>query len=218
MNAPQFPVPLPDLRALLDAFRTEIFSTLNCHQWGVVQSFNAAKQTIVVQVAVMRQVPEVNAGQAVYVNKPYPLLLDVPIMIPSGGTGYVTFPITAGDLCLVLFNDRDFDTFWATGSVDIPASPRMHDLSDGLAIVGFRTSANPLASYDAAQVVLALAQTKVVLGPKIGIQNATTSLLTVLTNLITALKGWVDTHGDSPNPATIAALTAVQTLITALLQ
>lgn len=217
-NPPQLPVAEPDLRALLEQFGTEVLSKLNCHQWGIVQSFDSGKQTVTVQIAVLRQVAQVNNGQAVFVNKPYPIMADIPIMIPSGGKGYVTFPVTAGDLCLVLFNDRDYDSFWETGNVQEPNSARLHDLSDGLAIVGFRTKAAPLAGYDPAQVVLALDQTKVVLGSKVGIQNSATSLLTVLTNLITTLKGFTDTHGDTPNAATLAALTVIQTQITSLLQ
>lgn len=216
--APQLPIPDPDLRSLLEAFRSEVFSSLNCHQWGVVKSFNSAKQTVVVQLAVQRQVPTVVNNQTVFVAKNYPLLLDVPIFIPSGGTGFLTFPVTAGDLCLVLFNDRDYDSFWATGNIQAPNSGRMHDLSDGVAIIGFRTSASPLAGYDATEVVLALGTTKLVLGSKVGIQNQTISLLTVLTNLITTLKGFTDTHGDTPNAATLLALTARQTDITNLLQ
>lgn len=213
-QAPLAPVADPDLRALLDNFKTEIFASLNCHQWGVIQSFNAAKQTAVVQIAMLRQVPQAGA----YVSKACPLLLDVPVFVPAGGTGFLSFPVAGGDLCLVLFNDRDMDTFWATGNVAVPNSARMHDLSDGLAIVGFRTGANPLAGYDAAKVVLALATTRLTLGPKIRLENATTDLLTVLTNLITTLKTWVNTGGSTPNPATVTALTAIQTQLDTLLQ
>ncbi len=216
--APLAPVATPDLAALLANVKIDILAALNCHQWGVVQSFNSAKQTVVVQIAALRQVVEVNNGQPGFVAKAFPLLLDVPVFIPSGGTGFLTFPVTASDVCLVLFNDRDFDNFWATGTVQVPNSPRLHDLSDGLAIVGFRTGAHPLAGYDTAQVVLALADTRIKLGTKIRLENATTDLLTVLTNLITVLKTWVNTGGSTPNPATVAALTALQAQLDSLLQ
>lgn len=215
---PQFPVPPPDLRALLDAFRQEIFSSLNCHQWGIIQGFSQAKQTATVQLAIQRLVPQDVGGQASYVAKTYPLLVDVPVMIPSGGVGYVSFPIAAGDTCLVLFNDRDYDQFFATSNIGPPNSLRLHDLSDGLAIVGFRTAGNPIEGYDGGQTVLAWNATKVVLGPKVGIGNDNTSLLTVLTNWINVLKAWVDTRGDTPNPATLAALNAIQIQINSLLQ
>lgn len=215
---PQAPVPEPDLRALLEAFKLEIFASLNCHQWGIVKSFNAAKQTVVVQIAMLRQIPQNVGGVSSYVAKAVPLLLDVPIFIPSGGAGFLTFPVAAGDLCLVLFNDRDMDTLWATGGVAVPNSGRMHDLSDGLAIIGFRTGANPLAGYDVAKVVLALGTTNLKLGTKIHLANGTTDLLTVLTNLITVLTAWVNTGGSTPNPATVAALNAITVQLNNLLE
>lgn len=215
---PLLPVPEPDLDALLKAWKSDIFSSLNCHQWGTILGFTQATQTATVQIAVRRQVPQANGGQPIYVSKAYPVLVDVPVFINYGGPGYLTFPIAAGDVCLVLFNDRDFDQFWATGNVQDPNSPRMHDLSDGLAIVGFRTAVNPLTGYDGGQTVLGWGTTKVVLGPKVGIGNDATSLLTVLTNWINVLKAWTDTRGDTPNPATIAALNAIQIQINSLLQ
>lgn len=215
---PLAPVAEPDLRALLDNLRLEIFASLNCHQWGIVQSFNAAKQTVVVKIAMLRQIPQIQNGVSSYVAKPFPLLLDVPVFIPSGGTGTLTFPVAAGDLCLVLFNDRDIDTLWATGGIGAPNSGRMHDLSDGLAIIGFRTGANPLAGYDTARVVLALGDTKLKLGTKVRLENGTTDLLTVLTNLISTLTAWVNTGGSTPNPATVTALNSIQTQLNTLLQ
>lgn len=212
------PVSEPDLSSLLTQLKLQVLIELNCHQWGIVQAFDPALQKATVQIAVLRQVVDPTATPPAYVNRPYPLLLDVPVLCLRGGAGVLTFPIAAGDLCLVLFNDRDFDSFWATGNVQEPNSPRLHDLSDGLALVGFSTKAKNLAGYDPAQVVLALGTTKLVLGPKVGLQNATISFLTVLTNLITTLKAYTDTHGDTPNAATLTALTNNQTDITNLLQ
>lgn len=215
---PLAPVADPSLRDLLDNLRLEIFASLNCHQWGTIVSFDAARQSATVQIAMLRQIPQVENGAAAYVAKPFPVLLDVPVFVAAGGAGSLTFPVAAGDLCLVLFNDRDMDTLWDTGNVAVPNSGRMHDLSDGLALVGFRTKAKPLAGYDPAQVVLALAATKLTLGPKIRLENGATDLLSVLTNLITTLKTWVNTGGSTPNPATVTALTAIQTQLNSLLQ
>jgi hypothetical protein len=215
---PQLPVPDPDLRALLQAFKIEILASLNCHQWGVIKGFSAAKQTVTVQIAVTRQVPVDQGGQAAYQSKPYPLLVDVPVFIASGGPGFLTFPIATGDICLVLFNDRDFDQFWATGNIQDPNSARMHDLSDGLAIIGFRTAANPLAAYDPLSVVLANGTTQLRLAEKIILGNDITNLTTILTNWINVLKAFVDTRGDTPNPATLTALTGIQNQINTLFQ
>lgn len=215
---PLAPISDPDLAGLLALFRRQVLTDLNCHQWGVVQSFDATKQTVVVQIAALRQVADYTQNPPAYIAKPYPLLLDVPLFIPAGGAGFLTFPVAAGDVCLVLFNDRDFDSFWATGNATLPNSSRLHDLSDGLAIIGFRTKANPLAAYDTAKTKLALGSTYLTLGTKVHLQNGTTDLLTVLSNLITVLKAFTDTRGDTPNATTLTALTNIQTQLNSFLE
>lgn len=214
MSAPIAPVPDPDLRSVLQALKVELLAQLNCHQWGTVVSFDSAKQTAVVQLAVLRQVPDPEAPQPQFVIKPYPMLLDVPVMILTGGTGALTFPIAAGDVCLVLFNDRDMDNFWETGTVSIPNTPRLHDLSDGLAIIGFRTKASPIASYDGGRVKLLLGGTYLALGTKVELKNGSSSLKLLTQKLIdmgTALDA-------KTGPSAAAAIAAAQTAADNLLQ
>lgn len=101
---------------------------------GIVQSFDAAKRTVVVQPAIQAQVQQPD-GSFVWVD--LPLLLDCPVFFPSGGGVTLTFPIKAGDECLVVFASRCIDTWWQSGGYqNIQADLRMHDLSDGFALVG----------------------------------------------------------------------------------
>ncbi len=52
---------------------------------------------------------------------------------------------------------------------------------------------------------------------KVAIANATTDLKTALDTLFTALTGWVNTGGTTPNAATVTAITAAKTLVDSLL-
>lgn len=198
----------PDLRALLLALRMETSATLNCHQVGQIVSFDAVKQTASVQLAVLRTTPD---GVL-----PYPVLTDCPVFMLGGGGGVITFPIIAGDTCLVLFNDRDLDNWFSSGAITPANTPRLHDLSDGLVLVGFRNLSNPIPDFNTTDVEIKFAGGKIQVADKISINNAATSLKTVFDQLITALTSWVDTHGDTPNPTTIAALNAVKTLADSL--
>lgn len=151
---PAIQVQAPDLRALLNAHKQEILANFNCHQIGTIESFDATKQTAEVSLSVLRVVynrPQTdNEGlQLQPVVIAYPLLVDVPVFVLSGGNARVTLPIAKGDTCLVLFNDRDMDAWFTTGTTLIPNSPRLHSLSDGLALVGFRSAANRIANYNA---------------------------------------------------------------------
>lgn len=129
----------PDLRALLTAFKAEVFADLNCHQVGQIVSFNAALQTAVVQLSLQRSV---NGGLVAY-----PLLTDCPVLVLNGGGASLTFPIAAGDPCFVLFNDTDIDKWFTTGNVVAPNTGRTHSLSDGLVIVGARNLSNRIPDY-----------------------------------------------------------------------
>lgn len=65
-----------------------------------------------------------------------PTLLDVPVVFPHAGGCSLTFPVKAGDECLVVFADRCIDGWWRDGGIQPPLSSRSHDLSDGFAILG----------------------------------------------------------------------------------
>lgn len=78
-----------------------------------------------------------------------PLLVDCPVVFPSGGGFTLTFPIKPGDECLVIFASRCIDSWWeqgcTTGNVPQPAEIRLHDLSDGFVIPGPRSKPRALA-------------------------------------------------------------------------
>ena len=119
----------------LQALKQDILSSLHCALPGTVVSFDAVSQTAVIQPAVKRRAvssrPTEGSGEI-----SLPLLRDVPVFMP------VSFEINPGDACLVIFADCDIDAWFENGEVEVPASGRMHSLSDGFAFVGFRTRGN----------------------------------------------------------------------------
>jgi hypothetical protein len=72
----------------------------------------------------------------------YPTLDDCPVFTLSGGTSFVSCPIASGDNCLVLFNDRNMDNWYLSGTTTVPDSPRLHSIADGIVLVGI----NPISS------------------------------------------------------------------------
>jgi phage baseplate assembly protein gpV len=130
------------LDSLLDAFRYDLLKNLNCVKIGTIKSYNATLQEVTVQIA-FTQVTSISPG-GVKTFAQYPLLLNVPIQYPSGGGFTLTFPIAAGDECVVLFNDRSIDNWLAQGAGQPPNIGRVHDLSDGIAIVGIRNNTRAL--------------------------------------------------------------------------
>lgn len=100
---------------------------------GYVTAFDPAKKTVSVQPTIKGRIRNVDGT---YRTQPLPLLLDCPVFFPSGGGYTLTFPIVAGDECLVVFASRCIDAWWYSGGIQDPAMVRMHDLSDGFVFVG----------------------------------------------------------------------------------
>lgn len=90
-----------------------------------------------------------------------PVLLDCPIVWQGGGGVTATFPIKAGDECLIVLSSRCIDAWWQRGFVAgagidpdgvtlgstqmNPPDLRMHNLSDGFVIVGLRSQPREFA-------------------------------------------------------------------------
>lgn len=142
----------PDLRRLLAAFGLETRKAVNCVRVGVIKAFDAAQQTATVQIA-QQQVTSVKPD-GTQTEAQFPLLLEVPVAFPGGGGYTLTFPVHAGDECLILFNDRELDNWFIDGPGFAPSTPRVHDLSDGIAIVGLRSLPRKLAGVSTTAVQL----------------------------------------------------------------
>ena len=76
-----------------------------------------------------------------------PPLVDVPAQFPHAGGFCFTVPIKAGDEGLVIFSSRCIDGWYASGNKSIPLDNRMHDLSDGIFIVGVNSVPNKIPDF-----------------------------------------------------------------------
>lgn len=143
---------------------------------GIIQSFDPGDDdrppTCVVQPAI-RYVERDNDGNKS--TKDYPLLVDVPVVFPRGGGCTLTFPVKAGDECLVIFADRCIDFWWQSGGIQEPVDERMHDLSDAFCIVGPQSQAKKIGGISTSAVELRSddGETKLSLNPSSGAINGT---------------------------------------------
>lgn len=117
----------PDLDDVLEIWRNEIFATINCIQIGKIEKVNT-DQTVEIALQIKRRTPKGITS--------YPVLVDCPYFVLQGGGAYLDLPIKIGDYCIVLFNDRNIDTWWSSKNVKEPPTKRKHSLSDGIALVG----------------------------------------------------------------------------------
>lgn len=109
-----------------------IQTTLPC----AVVSFDPAKRTVKAQPLLRGRIQGPD-GTFSWVQ--LPVLLDCPVIFPSGGGVVMTFPLEPGDEGLVIFGSRCIDAWWQSGGIQNQAELRMHDLSDGFFLPGPRS-------------------------------------------------------------------------------
>lgn len=150
--------PEETLRMAFESMVSRVWSALP----GVIQAVTNNGNTVEVQPAVNGRVRQTDGT---YKPIQMPKLVDVPICWQGGGGATWTFPIAKGDECLVVFSSRCIDSWWQNGFVapsgqegadgkpvnalNNPPEYRMHNLSDGFAIVGVRSKKRAFASFDA---------------------------------------------------------------------
>lgn len=226
------------LADLLRLHKKEILLELNCHAVGIVRAFNPIDQTATISIAYTKTYFEPNpldkTGVLGYTakNVNYPLLLQCPVVCLGGGLTAMTFPITPGDECLVIFNDRDISNWFGSGQIGPVNTLRLHSMSDGFVLVGIRSLLHSLVAYDSVRAGLTYrlgtVLRKVAVGPAgVLIANELTTLNTILQSLLgnintliaqTALisvTGVTPGGGVSGPPANAAAIAAVATAISA---
>jgi len=134
------------------AARWQMLCDLRVAAPGIVQSFDAARQTASVKVAVTENI--LDPGTLAPTPEEIPLLTDVPVVLYRAGGYVLTLPIAAGDECLLIFGDSDYSAWWQSGGVQNQIVRRRHDLSDSFAIVGLWSQPNAVAGYSTDSVQL----------------------------------------------------------------
>ena len=180
---PQKPVIPPNLKEVFDNQKRDLMLNMYCVLPGSIFSYNPANMTAQVEIMMKRLIdPYTNE------SKPYPRLIDVPVFQLSGGTGGFNCVVQKGDPCLILFSDRDIDNWFLTASAQVPNTNRLHDLSDGFALVGFRPKSKqtPPPDYQATGAYKDHTQVSIK-DDKIALSNDTTSILEIMNDLLSLL-------------------------------
>lgn len=234
------PVGEPQLLDLLQLWRKDLLLSLNCHAIGSVQEFFPDDQTATVTLSYKQSYLARNPD-GTYSTKlsDYPALVKAPVIIyGGGGSGALTFPIAAGDECLVFFNDRDIDDWWSGKTAGPPPTNRLHSFADALIIVGPRSQLSKISGYDMDRGLFAYKDAKVGVGKNdalVLIGNADTTLYTLVNTLITQIKDLVAAVNDlvtataaitvtgvtpgpgvSGPPVNVASITAVAATLTGI--
>ena len=179
-----------DLADLLAVLENQVMLDLNCHHLGSIVSFDSSTQLATAQVGyqMTQYVANTTTGAFLPQYIDYPPVCG-PLVILGGGETNLTFPVSAGDNCVILFNDRDFDTWFQAQSgqrAPVPTA-RIHSFSDAVILVGLRAKTNPISNYDATRALLSDGNVSLGINPsnhKATIKNSAEGTLgTLLQNL-----------------------------------
>ncbi|MBJ9732508.1 Gp138 family membrane-puncturing spike protein [Burkholderia cenocepacia] len=138
---------LEALKHAIGARLTEVWTALP----GTVESLDPTAMTVSVQLGTKDSIRNEDGTIS---TSPFPLLTDCPVVWQGGGGVTATFPIAAGDECLVVFASRCIDAWWQSGGVQEQAESRTHSLADGFALVGVRSRPRALPGISATSAQL----------------------------------------------------------------
>lgn len=85
---------------------------------------------------------------------PYPVIYNTPVIFPtgSGGSAGVTFPIGAGDGCLIVFSDESISGYLSGNATS--TDPRKHSMNDAIVIPGLYSGGTTAAASHSGETCL----------------------------------------------------------------
>ncbi len=136
------------IKGLIDSKLASVHTTTV----GVIESFNAEKQTAVIRPAIKKIVTTETKNTIIYNTSEYPLLVNVPVIFPGGGDWFMTFPVQEGDECLIFSMERSIGNWNKNGGVQDPSNYRRKlSFKDAVAMVGIQSQVTSLPSFNASE-------------------------------------------------------------------
>ena len=128
--------PMADLGQTIKNYNLSAMSNLNCMRIAVVEEFYPEDLTVQVRIVNKRTIGT-NQDGSPRVRDFAPIYAKVCYCSP-----FATWEIKKGDECVLLFADREIESWFINGDVNPEGYTRMHDLTDAVALFGVRSIPN----------------------------------------------------------------------------
>lgn len=156
----------------LEAWFSSFSESFNAVKIGKIENVDFTNQTVDVRILHKKVVQNFQKREL----RDYSLLKAVPFIIFGGGSSSLTFPISVGDNCLLLFCDYEIDRWWDTGE-SLPATfERRHDISDAFALIGVHSMVDLLQGYSQYVQLKYSDSSSITVGSEIDITNEQTNV------------------------------------------
>lgn len=126
-------VATPNFIQTLDGLKRQTAHELNCMRIGIIQNIYYEDLTVDVLITNKKTLNLNNDGTQNVRDFP---LIRAKIVFCNP---FISCPINQGDECVLLFSDREIESWFINGEVNPEGYPRMHALTDAVAILGIRS-------------------------------------------------------------------------------
>lgn len=194
----------------LSAWFSSFSDSFNAVKVGKIVGVDTSNQTVDVQV-LHKRIDENNFFKKEL--REYPVLKAVPFVVLGGGTSSLTFPISVGDNCLLLFCDYEIDRWWDSGEAQPSTYQRRHDISDAFALIGVHSMVDLLQGYSQYVQLKYNDSSMITVGDSIDLTNEQTNVsgkLDVVGDITGQAKATAElhsTHGATGTFTNVAGIT-----------
>jgi len=137
------------LRNVLDARLLDVHIGLPAR----IERYDPVKQVVDVQ-PLIKGIYEGEEGERI--AEQLPVIPNVPCQFPGGGGFRITFPVSQGDECFLVFSESSLDVWLSTGGVVDPLDERRFHLTDAVALLGVRSNPNALTEAPTDRMTIGL--------------------------------------------------------------
>jgi hypothetical protein len=136
----------PDLAVYTETLKEDVlYNRLNCVRIGKVVEFNPTDCTVQVQIA--QQYIKSFDNNGIPISEDFEPIRAKVFFMGNANMGF-TYPLNIGDEGLILFNDRELESWYLTGESVPPQYIRSHHITDAIFLCGMHSLVN-LPSYSA---------------------------------------------------------------------
>lgn len=128
-----YKISVPDLGDIVKYGTLKTASDLNCLRIATVEEVHYEDLTVTVRLLNKKTVGR-NKDGTPHVRDYALIRAKICYCCP-----FITFPISKGDDCVLLFSDREIESWFINGDAQPVNHQRMHDLTDAFAIFGIRS-------------------------------------------------------------------------------
>ena len=128
-----YKISVPDLGDIIKYGTLKTASDLNCIRIATVEEVHYEDLTVTVRLLNKKTVGR-NKDGTPHVRDYALIRAKICYCCP-----FITFPISKGDDCVLLFSDREIESWFINGDAQPVNYQRMHDLTDAFAIFGIRS-------------------------------------------------------------------------------